>query len=149
MDVWYFAYGSNMSEERMKGRHVDFSSRVLGKLNNYRLVFNKKADGGAFTYANVEEAESSLVEGVLYLIDEEGLESLDRAEGVAAGHYIRSAVHVESIKYGKVEAIIYLAGIDHIASGLPKKEYLNHLKGCHDLVSNEYYQKLCSTKTCD
>ena len=41
--MFYFAYGSNMNEDRMKTRKTDFEYRGLAYLRNYRLAFNKVA----------------------------------------------------------------------------------------------------------
>lgn len=39
----YFAYGSNMNQERMKSRKTDFEFRTGAVLSGYELVFNKRA----------------------------------------------------------------------------------------------------------
>lgn len=79
--MYYFAYGSNMNEERMTKRGVDFTTRQFGVLKGYRLVFNKKASAGDWTYANIEIDENDIVEGILYQISEAGIDSLDKFEG--------------------------------------------------------------------
>jgi hypothetical protein len=48
--VWYFAYGSNMSaarliDIRLAPRGVPVRSRVSGRLDGWRLSFNKVRDG--------------------------------------------------------------------------------------------------------
>ena len=42
--VYYFAYGSNMDEERLKERCPDSKSVGSGVLKGYKLVFNKIAN---------------------------------------------------------------------------------------------------------
>ena len=46
--VWYFAYGSNMNparlaDQRLKERAVQMGPRIGGRLDGWRLVFNKIA----------------------------------------------------------------------------------------------------------
>lgn len=48
--IRYFAYGSNMDvarlvEARLKPRGVTVSERVCGRLDGWRLAFNKRARG--------------------------------------------------------------------------------------------------------
>ena len=45
---WYFAYGSNMNaarlfEERLKPEGVAAGERIAGRLDGWRLAFNKRA----------------------------------------------------------------------------------------------------------
>ena len=40
--VWYFAYGSNMNPARLAERRVTVTTRVCGRLDGWRLTFNKK-----------------------------------------------------------------------------------------------------------
>jgi len=49
----YFAYGSNMNKDRMTERGINFTSRQFAKLADYKLVFNKKASKGNYTYSNI------------------------------------------------------------------------------------------------
>ena len=46
--VWYFAYGSNMNparlgDQRLKERAVQMGPRIGGRLDGWRLAFNKVA----------------------------------------------------------------------------------------------------------
>ena len=69
----YFAYGSNMHPARMAKRcpgAIDLGGAVL---RNHRVVER--------LYADIDFAEGAVTEGVLYVITEEHLKSLDRFEG--------------------------------------------------------------------
>lgn len=75
----YFAYGSNLLIERLQNRVSCFGTVTVVKtfvLNNYNLVFNVK--GG---YANIIPLNGSIVEGVLYELNETQIEELDKYEG--------------------------------------------------------------------
>ncbi|WP_433780384.1 gamma-glutamylcyclotransferase family protein [Flavobacterium anhuiense] len=146
--MYYFAYGSNMDEERMKKRCVVFTTRKFGVLKGYRLVFNKKASAGDFTYANIEIDENDIVEGVLYQISEAGIASLDKFEGYPKNYYKENI----DIQTGDetVSAIVYIANKDKIANNLfPKKEYLSHILAGKDLLSQDYFERLLNVKTLD
>lgn len=46
----YFAYGSNMNQERMKSRKTDYEFRTGAVLKGYELTFNKKAGFSRASY---------------------------------------------------------------------------------------------------
>jgi gamma-glutamylcyclotransferase (GGCT)/AIG2-like uncharacterized protein YtfP len=120
-------------------RNVHFTQRKKAVLNHHRLVFNKIANANqGFGYANVEEEPQFEVLGVLYQIEEAGLEKLDRYEGVNGGHYYRSTVQVVTGDDEPIEAVIYLAHAEKTIPGLkPTSEYLNLLKGGLDILGEE------------
>ncbi|AFK85861.1 MULTISPECIES: gamma-glutamylcyclotransferase family protein [Thermoanaerobacterium] len=146
--MWYFAYGSNMDKERMEERGVNFSERKHGFIKGWKLVFNKVASENPIKgYANIEKDDNDIVEGVLYQIEKDGLEILDKKEGVP-NHYIKEKLEVWLENEGKVLAYVYIANKDKVKDGLkPSQEYLNHLlKGC-DLLSEKYCDKIKNIKT--
>lgn len=146
--MYYFAYGSNMDESRMKNRGVDFLSREFAILKGYKLLFNKKATAGNFSFANIEVDENNIVEGILYKVSAEGMTKLDKHEGYPNNYY---KTNVEVIKGNEsVSAIVYIANDDKIVEGLlPKKEYLSHILKGKDLLSAAYFQRLLNIKTLD
>ncbi len=74
----YFAFGSNLDEEQMKSRVGIFPERKPAFLENYKLVFNKKAAGLIDKrYANIMPEKGSIVEGAIYILSEYQLELLD------------------------------------------------------------------------
>ena len=119
--VWYFAYGSNQDFSRMLGRDVAFDERCVGALPGYKRVFNKRSYNQPIAYANVAPADSpdSLLRGVLYRTTSAHLASLDKFEG-APRHYARQTMAVQIEQSGEwVDAIVYVAQPEHIATGLP------------------------------
>lgn len=73
--IYYYAYGSNLSSARLRAR-IGYSEYVGNHtLNNYKLVFNC---GG---FANIEPSEGDIVEGSLYSITSEQLAKLAKYEG--------------------------------------------------------------------
>lgn len=136
-----------MNPNRMKERGVNFFERKRAILRGWKLVFNKVAsDNPEKGYANIVRDENSIVEGILYLIDDKDVEKLDIYEGCPS-HYDRKELEVELEDGSKVKAQVYIAQPDKVKEGLkPSREYLNHLlKGC-DLLSEEYCEKLRNVK---
>ncbi|MFI5000438.1 MAG: gamma-glutamylcyclotransferase [Reyranellales bacterium] len=153
---WYFAYGSNMNparlvDERLKGGGVDGQpKRIGGRLDGWRLVFNKQARGPAGAGAgNIVPAAGDVVYGTLNALPPEGFEILDRWEGVAGGHYERRTVPVVRMDTGAaVEAITYVALL--VGEGLrPTRDYLGHLLAGSDLLPADYCERLRATPTLD
>ena len=148
--MYYFAYGSNMDqnrlEERIKRKNL---KRQIAILKNYCLMFNKIGDDG-YGRANIERNDEKVV-GVLYELSKEELKTLDSIEK----GYERTTLNVKLISVGEVDSEIYIASADKINNMLkPTKEYLNHLiKGAdqhklHDVDKN-YVKMLEMTPTVD
>jgi gamma-glutamylcyclotransferase (GGCT)/AIG2-like uncharacterized protein YtfP len=146
----YFAYGSNMDPKRVKERRIRFSKREHAVLEGFKLEFNKvSALNPKEGYANIVEDKNEIVEGILYEIEDEDINKLDKFEGVPR-HYRRINLRVKLDSQEIVEATTYIAQTDMTRQGLkPTKQYLNHLlQGC-DLLSQEYCDKLKKMETLD
>ena len=152
---WYFAYGSNMSadrlfEKRLRPEGVAIGERIAGRLDGWQLAFNKRARQPAGSGAgNIMVMPGSVVHGTLNLLPAKGFEVLDHYEGVTGGHYERHIVHVVRSDTGAtVEAITYVALL--VAEGLrPTRDYLGHLLAGKDLLPAEYVRRLSETQTID
>ena len=139
--VWYFAYGSNMSRAQMKSRAGQILEEQVGKLENYQMVFNKKARGGSAT-ANIRLAPGKMVYGVLYKIPEAALRNLDRFEGVPE-HYRRIEVTATDGQGNTIPAQAYIA--TKVEKGLrPAAHYLQTiLKGAGEhALPAEYIEEI-------
>jgi gamma-glutamylcyclotransferase len=152
---WYFAYGSNMSaprlfDERLKPEGVPAGERIAGRLDGWRLAFNKRGRTPVGAGAgNIVLAPGEAVYGTLNLLPAKGFEVLDRYEGVAGGHYERRIVPVVRGDTGvPVEAITYIA----LLTGgdlRPTRAYLGHLLAGRDLLPADYFRRLSETPTLD
>lgn len=146
-----FAYGSNVSENRMRiERNVNFISRKFAILENYRLVFNKVSKNNVYLgYANIEESIGEMVEGAVYEINDSDIYIIDKFEGVKTNHYYRK--NVEVICNGIIiPSIVYIANPSMIRENIkPDKNYLNYILEGKDIFTTEYYNKLKITKTLD
>ena len=140
----YFAFGSNMSAQRMHDRLGWSPSRSGVILPDYEMVFNKNSnDGGK---ANIMYSPGKIVEGILYSVNEEDLLILDKFEGVAAKQYKRYDIEVRDNNKNYISAVSYKA---QKTGGIyaPTREYLNYILEGKEFLSSEYYLKLESTKT--
>lgn len=144
----YFAYGSNMDSQRMKDRGINFSKKEPAILKDYKLCFNKQASRNPNEgYANLIPKEGTATEGILYEINDEDIEKLDKYEGYP-NHYDKKTIKVKLKNGNEVDALVYLAQSDKTKNGLkPCKEYLNHLKQGEDLLSEKYSNLLESFDT--
>ena len=86
MTHYYFAYGMNTNLDSMAHRCPTATVMGAARLEGYRFVFRQHAD--------VELDYGSSVEGVLWEITDDDLESLDAFEGFPT-YYIRSRAWVE------------------------------------------------------
>lgn len=135
MKIWYFAYGSNLDQEGMRRRVGQWYELKPALLKGFRLVFDVYSGSWRGGVANVKEAETSVVYGAAYLLEEEQLEKLDKYEGVP--HlYHRRKVYVE-IEGKPVEAFVYV-GSKPRTSVIPSTEYLSlMIKGLKKLGYGE------------
>lgn len=150
--VWYFAYGSNMDPARLFGSRlavagVSWGRRVAGRLAGWRLAFNKPWNRfpGAGV-ANIVPDVACAVFGTLNEMPPAGLDELDRHEGVAAGHYVRKQVVIESGGFA-VPATTYVASAPFDDTLRPACAYLAHLLAGRDLLPPAYHQTLFE-RTC-
>ena len=122
----YFAYGSNMSLARLRGRAPSAVSLGPHELRGHDLRFHKAGrDGSAKCDAFHTGREDDLVLGVLFDIDPADKALLDAAEGLGDG-YEETVVTVVSTEGIPVAAMTYVATrID--ANFRPYSWYLNHV----------------------
>lgn len=153
--MWYFAYGSNMNPARLKERlapeGVVMGARIGGRLDGWRLSFNKARLGTPVNgAANIAPAAGGVVHGTLNEMPAQGLIVLDRFEGVATRQYRREIVPVVRADTGSlVEATTYVAlniGSDAL---LPLREYLAHLLAGRDLLPADYCALLDAQRVAD
>lgn len=127
MTLLYFAYGSNMLEERLQQRCPSARAVAVARLEGWSLSFHKRSkDGsGKATITPSREPHTSVF-GVLYEMDSDDLEPLDRAEGHGRG-YNRTLIKVVIVSSGEaVTATTYLA--DEVASDTSVSPYDWYLK---------------------
>ena len=140
----YFAFGSNMSAQRMHERLGWSPSHSGVILLDYEMIFNKHSnDGGK---ANIMSSPGNIVEGILYSVNEEDLLILDKYEGVAAKQYKRYEIEVRDNNKNSIPAVAYKA-LNTGKLSAPTEEYLNYILEGKEFLSPGYYTKLKFTET--
>ena len=81
---FYLAYGSNLSQERMKSRCPDAVALGTAVIPGYRLLFKKSMTG---YYATIEQDANCYVPAAVYRISERDENLLDRYEGCPHYYY--------------------------------------------------------------
>lgn len=140
----YFAYGSNMSSERLRGRTPSAVSLGRARLPRHALRWHKLGrDGSGKCDIEATDLPGESVWGVLYEIDSADKQALDNAEGLGVG-YDELTVLVET-ETGFHEALTYRARPDKVDPTLrPLPWYKAHvLRGAHEHgLPDEYVQRI-------
>lgn len=109
MNLFYFAYGSNMATVRLRQRLP--AARCLGRAEapGFRVVFHKVGfRDGSGKCGLLRAGENDLTQGVLYALHATDIDLLDRIEGVGHG-YQRLTLTVRLPDARQIEAVSYLA----------------------------------------
>jgi gamma-glutamylcyclotransferase len=139
----YFAYGSNMDNDRLFSRIGSADKFDNGTILGKKLLFNKLGQDGTGK-ANLINNDDGVVFGILFKVNESDLIKLDKFE---VG-YERKTLKIKSENHGYITAISYLADSckDFIC---PSKEYMDHIiNGAYDMSLN-YINYLKSINTID
>lgn len=133
----YFAYGSNMSINRMIERGIIFNNLQKASLDGYEFIINKKSKkDNNIGFANIKENKNSIVEGILY--DIEDFIKLDKFEGYPI-HYNKKEILVNT-EYGTENAITYIANENWIGENLKvTEEYKNYIILGKEYLSEKYF----------
>ena len=99
----YFAYGSNMKFERISERIKNVEYVDIGCLFDYKLLCNKKSVDGTGK-ANIGYSSGDIVWGVLFGMDDNYADKLDRIEK----GYEREKFEIDTDN-GKINANAYIS----------------------------------------
>ncbi len=120
--VYYFAYGSNMSEEQIRERLGREVIGEKGMLNGFELIFKKQAyKKPGISYANIINKEGSEVQGAIYKISEEELAEIDRKEGYP-NHYNRIVLIIKNEDGIEIPSVVYIANCSKSSRFKDRKE---------------------------
>jgi cation transport regulator ChaC len=126
-DLWYFAYGSNMSAAVFRERRgIQPLAAERGYVDGYRLCFNIPIGPGERGVANLIEAHGVRTHGVLYLLTAEQCDHLDHTEGVHMNVYRRIPVQAVAATGDPVAAFTYQSSLT-AENRKPSARYLNLL----------------------
>jgi len=144
MEVFYFAYGSNMSEQRMISRGLTPLSKEIGILEDYKFIINKKSfKDPSLGFANIIPESGSSVEGIIYKVLDADIKKLDRFEGYPK-HYTKELLTIRLYDGELVESIVYIANPNWVSKTVLKSttEYKNYILEGINYISNNYYKFL-------
>jgi cation transport regulator ChaC len=149
----YFAYGSVISlahaREWCASHALDVAPFLAGqpaKLEGYRLVFDVPSRFWQGLVADIVEEPGSVVEGVVFTIEDSARIAVLRKEGVATGLY-RELVAPVVIGDAHVDASIFLAEPDkRVAPGPASARYVDALiEGARERGLSSGWQKFLSS----
>lgn len=130
--LYYFAYGSNMSERRLKARIASASLICAAQLTGYRFAIQRSGAACGSGKCNIVKTGNTddLVYGVAYRIDQREQALLDEIEG---GHgYGGRLVRVQTEAGAVLEVLTYLA-VGHSLFAKPYHWYKAHvLRGAEE-----------------
>lgn len=99
--IFYLAYGSNLSEERMAKRCPDAVIAGTARIPGFRLLFKKSGSG---FYATIEQDANCYVPALVYKISEHDEALLNRYEGYPKHYYKRYfQLPVRTFKGGRLK----------------------------------------------
>ena len=99
--IYYLAYGSNLSLERMAKRCPDAVVAGTSKIPGYRLLFKKSGSG---FYATIEQDANCFVPALVYKISEFDEALLNRYEGYPKFYYKRYfQLPVKTLRGGRLK----------------------------------------------
>ncbi len=90
----YFAYGSNMEWERIRGRCPSARFVCRGLLPDYRLMFPRYSQNNKCWTASVKKADDHAVWGVVYDIDDRDIGTLNQHEGYRPDRTSHENAHI-------------------------------------------------------
>ena len=126
----YFAYGSNMDEQRVRGTDRCPEARFIfnAVLPGYRLVFIRRSEGGDVTADVVADPDGS-VWGVVYDITDSERRNLDAREGIHGQAYRPKEVlaHPHGDIEQRVMVLTYTLSDPGCEEELPTPEYLGYM----------------------
>lgn len=125
-DKLYYSYGSNLNLDRFGFRlSGQFEKLCNYTIKDWKLVFGTGRCQDQ-SCANIIPCKGEEVEGVIYKIDQKGVDQLDVYEGVWLGTY-RKAYFL----YRKERVLVYIGVAE--SSAPPSLTYLNTIiHGCAD-----------------
>lgn len=113
----YFAYGSNMLEERLTSpkRVPDAVFLSTGSVQGYILRFHKRStDGSGKCNIVITDSARDVVYGVVFEVPDNQLEALDRAEGVGHGYHHNYDIPVRLADGTEMPMLKYIADTNAI-----------------------------------
>lgn len=117
----YFAYGANLDRSRMRELCPNARLEGLFRLDGWRFLIMKEG------WATIARNSGSQVWGLVWLLSEADVASLDEFEGVAEGLYQRRKLRVPDQAPGRRSLEVYLGRSSE--RGVPVPGYIPEIVG--------------------
>jgi gamma-glutamylcyclotransferase (GGCT)/AIG2-like uncharacterized protein YtfP len=129
--ILYFAYGSNLSTRQMRSRCA--TARVEGRavLRNYALAFGGFSARWGGPVATIVPVRGAEVDGLLYMLQEADLRSLDRHEGYPLA-YLRTKLVVTDERGRHRRAVVYVQTVGGDRERVPSARYVRVLRRAYE-----------------
>lgn len=111
MEIYYFAYGSNLDADHLRERVPAAEPAGTARLEGYRLAFGGYSPHWDGPPATIVPAEGDSVAGRLYRMDRQETYILDYYEGHPV-RYERRRERVRSPETGETSAQVYVKDVD-------------------------------------
>lgn len=122
---YYFAYGANLSIDRLRQKHMIVEALGPAKIPDYKINFDMPTEFKEKGYASIEKAQGFEVWGVAFKISKLSLILLDIMEWVPFSFYDRISLPIE-LDGKKLTVFTYMA--THPKKGLtPSNAYLGFI----------------------
>ncbi len=118
-----FVYGPYMNPKYLKGKGINIINSQKAVLKDYSICFSTKTNDWKYAMIDIKESMGSKVEGVLYDIDDNAMNTFDNHENIKSGTHNKIKVKVETEKKEAIEAYTFTS--PHKEGDLiPSNEYL-------------------------
>lgn len=145
-ELYYFAYGSNLSIKRLQQRVPSASFVTRAVLEAHQLRFHKRNQDGSskadcfYTGSSVDQ-----LWGALFLVRQDERYLLDLAEGLGNGYELKEVEvrsKVDEVQVGDFQQAFTYYATDIIDNCLPYDWYLNHiLLGAEEVGLPQIYRE--------
>ena len=117
--MFYFAYASSLDCRQIIERCPKVRFYCVARLDNYTLAFTRRSQGRQCGVADIVPSEGSTVWGVVYELDSDDLDSLDRSEGYRPGREQNSYNRVERQVIQRDNSSPYITVWTYVATRQP------------------------------
>ncbi|XP_019726487.1 gamma-glutamylcyclotransferase-like isoform X1 [Hippocampus comes] len=147
----YFAFGSNMLKERLHLENPSATYLDTGRLKDYQLDFGVWGRGAENSWhggvATIRESPGSEVWGVVWTLDRDHQDTLDKQEGIHVGIYSPLEVRVESSNHGEMLCRTYQMNNFHARPPSPQYKHVVCCGAEQNGLPDDYVGRLHAVKT--
>lgn len=131
-----------MNPDRLLSRIEHYKAAVPALLYDYEFSYGKRTARPGIGFATIQEKEDSIVKGIAFHIDEQGVRWLDYYEGFPKHYYKKDIRIYDDIKKEFVDAFTYISTPKMTSKYLrPEEDYKKHID-IGLIYRNDLYYKI-------